>query len=76
MPVVNLPAFKGEHGMPIGVSLVAGRFRDQHLLNVAKVLAEPLMAEGGWRTRPDLVANDNAVAGPGPDDKAGEDHKL
>ncbi|KAM7188618.1 amidase signature domain containing protein, partial [Naviculisporaceae sp. PSN 640] len=49
MPVINIPAFKGSHGMPIGVSLVAGRFRDQHLLSIAKLLAGPLMAEGGWQ---------------------------
>ena len=48
MPVINVPAFEGEHGMPIGVSLVAGRFRDQHLLGIGKLLSGPLMAKGGW----------------------------
>ena len=48
MPVINLPAFAGAHGMPIGVSLVAGRFHDQHLLTIAQVLSGPLMAQGGW----------------------------
>jgi Asp-tRNA(Asn)/Glu-tRNA(Gln) amidotransferase A subunit family amidase len=49
MPVINVPAFAGAHGMPIGISLVAGRFCDQHLLRITKVLSEPLMAEGGWQ---------------------------
>lgn len=35
--------------MPIGVSLVAGRVRDQHLLRIAKILSEPLMEKGGWK---------------------------
>ncbi|KAK4200780.1 amidase [Triangularia verruculosa] len=48
MPLVTVPAFVGANGMPIGVSLVAGRFGDQHLLSVATVLSEPLMAHGGW----------------------------
>lgn len=49
MPVISIPAFKGSQEMPIGISLVAGRFREQHLLRVAKLLARPLMAEGGWQ---------------------------
>jgi Asp-tRNA(Asn)/Glu-tRNA(Gln) amidotransferase A subunit family amidase len=46
MPVVNLPAFVGANGMPIGVSLVAPRFRDQHLLYMSKIVGDILMAEG------------------------------
>ncbi|KAL8716099.1 MAG: hypothetical protein Q9220_000003 [cf. Caloplaca sp. 1 TL-2023] len=48
-PVINVPAFTGANGMPIGISLVAGRFHDQQLLRVAKSLSQPLMAEGGWQ---------------------------
>ncbi|KAK4247278.1 amidase [Corynascus novoguineensis] len=47
IPVINVPAFVGAHGMPIGISLVAGRFCDQHLLRIGKVISEPLMAKGG-----------------------------
>lgn len=47
-PVINIPAFTGVHGMPIGISVVAGRFFDQELLKISKVLSGPLMAEGGW----------------------------
>lgn len=49
MPVINIPAFTGANGMPIGLSVVAGRFCDQHLLMISKVLSEPLMAGGGWK---------------------------
>lgn len=48
MPVVNIPAFVGSHGMPIGISVVAGRSLDQDLLWMSKALSKPLMAEGGW----------------------------
>ncbi|WKT54323.1 Amidase signature domain [Fusarium oxysporum f. sp. vasinfectum] len=30
VPVLNVPGFKGDHGMPIGLSLVAPRYRDRH----------------------------------------------
>ncbi|KAL3473889.1 amidase signature domain-containing protein [Aspergillus californicus] len=53
MPVIHIPAFIGVHGMPVGVSLVASRFRDQHLLRISKVLGEPLIAEGGWTSKPE-----------------------
>jgi amidase len=49
MPVINIPAFTGEHNMPIGLSLVAGRFFDQHLLKISKAISIPLMKEGGWK---------------------------
>ncbi|MCJ1271071.1 hypothetical protein MMC22_010970 [Lobaria immixta] len=48
-PAIHVPAFTGAHGMPVGLSVVAGRYLDQHLLKICKVLSEPLMAEGGWR---------------------------
>ncbi|CAH0043789.1 unnamed protein product [Clonostachys solani] len=51
MPVINIPAFVGASEMPIGVSLVAPRFRDQHLLQVSKAIGDRLMAEGGCKPR-------------------------
>ena len=48
-PVLNVPAFTGAHGMPISVSLVAGRYRDQHLLRIGKVLSDALMAKSDWK---------------------------
>ncbi|XPS72666.1 Amidase [Ascochyta lentis] len=49
-PVVNVPGFQGEHGMPIGLSLVAPRYFDRHLLMVSKKVGEIFEAEGGWRS--------------------------
>lgn len=49
MPVMNIPAFTGTHGMPIGISVVTSRFCDHYLLKISKVLSEPLIAEGGWK---------------------------
>ena len=49
MPVVNIPAFIGDHGMPVGVSLVASRYHDAHLLRLSRALGDVLMAGGGWR---------------------------
>ena len=51
MPVVHIPAFVGMNGMPVGVSIVAWRGRDGHLLRISRVLAEVLMAEGGWQSK-------------------------
>ncbi|KAI1040148.1 hypothetical protein LB505_012354 [Fusarium chuoi] len=51
VPVLNVPGFKGDHGMPIGLSLVAPRYRDRHLLEVGKAIGEIFQAEGGWETK-------------------------
>lgn len=48
-PVINIPGFQGHTGMPIGVSLVAPRYRDRHLLKVAKEVGNLFEAEGGWK---------------------------
>ncbi|KAF2125186.1 Asp-tRNA Asn/Glu-tRNA Gln amidotransferas-like protein subunit A [Dothidotthia symphoricarpi CBS 119687] len=52
MPVLNVPGFKGNHGLPVGLSLVAARYRDQHLLEVCRVVGRLFEAEGGWKTGP------------------------
>lgn len=49
-PTIHIPAFKGDNNLPVGISVVAGRFRDQYLLQVCAALSEPLMDEGGWDT--------------------------
>lgn len=51
MPVINIPAFVGANGMPIGLSLVGPRYHDQQLLRTGKVLREALLAHGGWKIR-------------------------
>ncbi|KAI8406218.1 hypothetical protein FOFC_13687 [Fusarium oxysporum] len=53
-PVLNVPGFKGEHDMPVGLSLVAPRYRDRHLLEVGKAVGEIFEAEGGWETKTEL----------------------
>ncbi|KAI3554881.1 amidase [Colletotrichum abscissum] len=50
VPVVNIPGFKGPNGMPVGVSLVAPRYHDRHLLVVSKAVGEIFEAEGGWES--------------------------
>ncbi|KAJ7623426.1 amidase signature domain-containing protein [Roridomyces roridus] len=48
VPVVNVPGFVGDHGMPIGLSLVSARYTDRHLLRVAAAVA-PVFEGGGWK---------------------------
>jgi Asp-tRNA(Asn)/Glu-tRNA(Gln) amidotransferase A subunit family amidase len=36
--------------MPIGLSLVAARFHDEHLLSVAEAVGAVFEAEGGWKS--------------------------
>ncbi|KAJ4125155.1 hypothetical protein NW765_015545 [Fusarium oxysporum] len=55
-PVLNVPGFKGDHDMPIGLSLVAPRYRGRHLLEVGKAVSKIFEAEevGGrilWKRR-------------------------
>ncbi|KAJ4011379.1 hypothetical protein NW766_008023 [Fusarium irregulare] len=50
-PVLNVPGFKGDNDMPIGLSLVAPRYRDRHLLEVGKAVGEIFQVEGGWETK-------------------------
>ncbi|KAM0376579.1 hypothetical protein ACHAPY_007124 [Fusarium culmorum] len=49
MPVINTPAFVGSNGMPIGITLVGPRYRDQQLLQTSQVISKMLMAKGGWK---------------------------
>lgn len=39
-PVVNIPGFKGENGMPIGLSLTGPRYKDMALLSIAKEVSK------------------------------------
>ncbi|KAI2620539.1 glutamyl-tRNA amidotransferase subunit A [Hypoxylon sp. NC1633] len=47
-PVVNIPGFEGENGMPVGLSLVGPRYHDKHLLAVSKAVGRIFESEGGW----------------------------
>jgi len=42
-PAVTLPGFKGARGLPVGIQLVAGRFRDTRLLATAARVEEILV---------------------------------
>ncbi|KAH7163415.1 amidase family protein [Dactylonectria estremocensis] len=48
-PVLDIPGFQGHNGMPIGVSLVAPRYRNRHLLKAGNAVSEIFEAEGGWK---------------------------
>ncbi|OTB01213.1 hypothetical protein M426DRAFT_25797 [Hypoxylon sp. CI-4A] len=48
-PVTNIPGLKGENGLPVGLSLVAPRYHDRHLLVVSKAVGEIFENEGGWK---------------------------
>ncbi|KAF2998040.1 hypothetical protein E8E14_004227 [Neopestalotiopsis sp. 37M] len=50
-PVTNIPGFKGEADMPIGLSLVAPRYRDRRLLAVSKAVGKIFESEGGWERK-------------------------
>jgi len=45
MPVINIPAFTGSNGMPVGLSVVAGRGFDQHLLSITRDLSKQLVSK-------------------------------
>lgn len=49
-PVITVPGFKGDNGMPIGLSLVAPRYHDRRLLAVSKMVGEVFEAKGGWKS--------------------------
>jgi Asp-tRNA(Asn)/Glu-tRNA(Gln) amidotransferase A subunit family amidase len=38
VPALNIPGFKGENGLPIGLSVVGARYEDLRLLHVAKTI--------------------------------------
>lgn len=42
VPVINVPALTGPGGLPVGISLVAPRYNEQHLLRVARSVARVL----------------------------------
>ena len=46
VPVINLPGFVGPSGMPVGLSLVAARYKDRHLLAMAKTHRGALRSAG------------------------------
>ncbi|KAF2101792.1 amidase [Rhizodiscina lignyota] len=47
-PMLNIPGFAGENGLPIGLSLVSPRYTDQNVVHVAKTIGPLFEKEGGW----------------------------
>lgn len=37
--------------MPVGVSLISGRYHDRHLIAVVKAVGGVFEVEGGWKSR-------------------------
>jgi amidase len=50
-PQLNVPGFEGDNGMPIGLSLVGPRYRDQHVIAAAKALGPVFEKGGGWKRK-------------------------
>jgi Asp-tRNA(Asn)/Glu-tRNA(Gln) amidotransferase A subunit family amidase len=50
-PVINIPGFAGENGMPIGLSLVAPRYHDRKLLVVSQEVGKLFEVSGGWKSQ-------------------------
>lgn len=46
VPVINVPGFTGPAGLPVGLSLVSGRYTDRRLLGVAAVVGDLFEAQG------------------------------
>ena len=41
-PAVTLPLFKGPSGLPVGLQLIAGRFKDRRLFDIAEAMTKAL----------------------------------
>ncbi|GAA5926550.1 hypothetical protein JCM3775_001048 [Rhodotorula graminis] len=50
VPVLNVPGFAGPSGCPLGLSLVAPRYFDQHLLWVGEAVGRVWGEKGGWKS--------------------------
>ncbi|KZL63629.1 glutamyl-tRNA amidotransferase subunit A (amidase) [Colletotrichum tofieldiae] len=46
VPVIHIPGFQGEDGLPVGLSIVTASFKDRHLLQVAKLIGQLFAREG------------------------------
>ena len=55
VPIINIPGFAGENGLPIGLSLVSARHDDLYLLHTAKTVGPIWETRGGFVNR--LVHN-------------------
>lgn len=44
VPVVNVPGLEGDHALPIGVTLVGGRYKDRAVLRMARLVGDAFAA--------------------------------
>lgn len=51
-PTLNVPGFTGENGLPIGLTVVGPRYRDLHVLEMGKRVADVFGAVGGCASSP------------------------
>jgi Asp-tRNA(Asn)/Glu-tRNA(Gln) amidotransferase A subunit family amidase len=51
-PCVNIPAFRSQGGLPVGLTLTGPRFSDRGLLATAQNVSDILLAAGDWRIAP------------------------
>lgn len=49
-PCLNIPGFAGENNLPVGLTLVGPRYRDEHVLYVGKAVGEVFENGGGWKS--------------------------
>jgi hypothetical protein len=60
VPTVHVPGFAGEDGLPMGLTLVGARFKDQALLEVAQTVAGVWIGADGGKMKK-VPAPDGAV---------------
>lgn len=48
VPCLNIPGFAGEDGMPIGLTLVGGRYTDLQVLHAGAGIGKIFEARGGF----------------------------
>jgi len=51
VPALNIPGFKGGNDMPIGITLVGARYRDQHVLHVGEAIGKVFETEGDFQSK-------------------------
>ena len=47
-PALNIPGFKGENGLPIGLTSVGPRYNDMHVLHAGKAIGKVFESDGGF----------------------------
>lgn len=51
VPAVNIPGFAGSNSLPIGLTLVGPRYRDQHVLHASKAIGALFEKYGGFESK-------------------------